>query len=92
MSKHADDAGLDVQALVLESVRAYLGVGDGLALSSNLLADFGVDSLALVAILLDLAERLQLDLGQTRVSLKSIETMQDFVALVSALDAGIGTR
>ena len=53
----------DVTAVVVERFQQYLGTPDDLPLESLLLADLGVDSIALVTILLDLAEQLGLDLG-----------------------------
>ena len=80
---HARDS--DVTAVVVERFQQYLGTPDVLPLDSLLLADLGVDSIALVTILLDLAEQLELDLGSANVNLSTVQTLEDVVSLVASL-------
>ena len=75
----------DVTAVVVERFQQYLGTSDDLPLESLLLADLGVDSIALVTILLDLAELLELDLGSADVNLSTVQTLGDVVSLVASL-------
>ena len=75
----------DVTAVVVERFQQYLGTTDELPLESLLLADLGVDSIALVTILLDLAEQLDLDLGSADVNLHDVQTLGDVVSLVASL-------
>jgi acyl carrier protein len=75
----------EVTAVVVERFQQYLGTPDDLPLDSLLLADLGVDSIALVTILLDLAEQLDLDLGSANVNLSTVQTLGDVVSLVASL-------
>jgi acyl carrier protein len=75
----------DVTAVVVERFQQYLGTTDELPLESLLLADLGVDSIALVTILLDLAEELGLDLGSADVNLNTLQTLGDVASLVASL-------
>jgi len=74
-----------VTAVVVERVRQYLGTTDELPLESLLLAELGIDSIALVTILLDLADQLGLDLASADVNLHTVQTLGDVVSLVAAL-------
>jgi acyl carrier protein len=78
----------DVQTIVVERFQLYLGMPDDLPLASRLLADLGIDSIALVTILLDLADQLELDLGAARVNLSTVQTLEDVVSLVRSLHDG----
>jgi acyl carrier protein len=71
--------------VVVEAFRDHLGIGDALPLERRLLEDLGVDSIAFVTLLMDLADELGLDLGSARIALKRIRTLQDVVALVDSL-------
>ena len=75
----------DVTAVVVERFQQYLGTPDDLPLESLLLADLGVDSIALVTILLDLAEQLELDLGVREREPHTVQTLEDVVSLVASL-------
>jgi acyl carrier protein len=81
-ASHAPDS--EVTAVV-ERFQQYLGTTDELPLESLLLADLGVDSIALVTILLDLAEQLELDLASADVNLHTVQTLGDVVSLVASL-------
>lgn len=76
---------VDLEALVVGRYQQYLGIPDDVPLTSRLLADLGVDSIAFVAILLDLAELFELDLDSAEVNLSSVETLSDVVSLVKSL-------
>jgi acyl carrier protein len=78
----------DVKPVVVERFQTYLGIPDDLPLASRLLADLGIDSIALVTILLDLADELALDLGAARVNLSTVQTLEDVVLLVDSLHHG----
>ena len=75
----------DVTAVVVERFQQYLGTPTDLPLESLLLADLGIAFIALVTILLDLAELLELDLGSADVDLSTVETLEDVVSLVASL-------
>jgi len=73
--------------IVVETFREYLGAHDDLPASSRLLDDLGIDSVILVAILVDLAGHLDLDLSMVGTSLKNVQTLEDVVSLVNAAAA-----
>lgn len=75
----------DVEALVIDKFQSYLGMDEEPSLSSELVADLGIDSIALVTILLDLAEELGLDLGAAQVELGEIQTPADVIDVVGSL-------
>jgi acyl carrier protein len=85
-SSRAQDS--DVTTIVVDRFQQYLGTSDDLPLSSRLLADLGVDSIAFVTILLDLADALELDLRAAQVNVSTIQTLEDVVALVHTLQGG----
>jgi acyl carrier protein len=85
MTEASHAAHSDVTAVVVERVRQYLGTTDELPLESLLLAELGIDSIALVTILLDLADQLGLDLASADVNLHTVQTLGDVVSLVAAL-------
>lgn len=69
---------------MLERFSNYVGTLDDLGLGSDLLDDLGLDSIALVTVLLDVADELDLDLASL-VTLAGIDTVADVVALVRSL-------
>ena len=56
-----------------------------LPLSTRLSEDLGIDSLGFVAILMELADELKLDLMAVEISPKKIDTLRDLVSLVTSL-------
>lgn len=75
----------DLNRIVTESFQQYLGTTERLPLSSRLFEDLGVDSLGFVTILLELAERLRLDLAANNINLGEIQRIEDVVLLVRRL-------
>ena len=71
--------------VVVERFRLYLGGDAELPLSSRLVDDLGVESIALVTILMELADELDLDLSALGANLKSLQTLDDVVALVATM-------
>jgi acyl carrier protein len=78
----------DVTVIVVERFQHYLGTQDDLPLSSHLLDDLGLDSIALVVTLLDLFEQLGMDLEEAQVELGTIQTLDDVISLVSRQHSG----
>lgn len=76
---------MDPAPIVVEKFQSYLGTPDDLPLTSLLLADLGIDSIALVTILLDLAETLKLDLMSADVQLSEVQTLGDVVDVIGRL-------
>jgi acyl carrier protein len=75
---------IDVRNAVIERFKPYLGEHDDLSLQSRLLDDFGIDSVVLVTIIMDLVEALELDL--TTVSdLDHVGTLADVIALIDSM-------
>ena len=85
MTEASQARNSDVTAVVVERFQRYLGTTDELRLESLLLADLGVDSIALVTILLDLADELALDLASADVNLHDVQTLGDVASLVASL-------
>jgi acyl carrier protein len=74
-----------LDTVVVERFRLYLGGGEELPLSSRLVDDLGVESIALVTILMELADELDLDLSALGANLKSLQTLDDVVSLVATM-------
>jgi len=74
-------------AAVTEKFRRHVGAEQPLPVTSRLLEELGIDSIAFVTILMDLTHELGLDLTSARVTLKHIRTLADVVALVESLSA-----
>lgn len=75
----------DIEKIVTAIVQRYLGASATLPLSTKLLEDLGIDSLGFVAIIMELADELKLDLMAVEISSKKIETLRDLVLLVASL-------
>jgi acyl carrier protein len=74
-----------LDAVVVERFRLYLGGDADLPLSSQLVDDLGVESIALVTILMELADELDLDLSALGTQLQSLRTLGDVVSLVETM-------
>jgi len=72
-------------AIVVGAFQQHLGTDDELPPTSRLLEDLGVDSVALVTILMDLADELALDLSAAGAKLRDIRALADIVSLVESL-------
>ena len=75
----------DVTGIVVAAFQSYLGTGDDLPPHAELLADFGIDSLALVTILMDVAAQLSLDLARAPGKLADLLTVEDVADVIAAL-------
>lgn len=75
----------DMERIVTGTVQRYLGASTSLPLSTRLSEDLGIDSLGFVAILMELADELKLDLMAVEISPKKIDTLRDLVSLVTSL-------
>lgn len=78
---------VDVTGVVVEAFATYLGTDEELPLDGELLGDFGIDSLALVTVLMDLAATLELDLARAPGKLGDLLTIADVTAVIAALAA-----
>jgi acyl carrier protein len=78
---------VNVTGIVVAAFQSYLGTADELPLDAELLADFGVDSLALVTILMDVAALLSLDLARAPGSLGDLLTVEDVAGVIATLVA-----
>jgi len=74
-----------LDTVVIERFRQYLGGDEELPLSSRLADDLGIESIALVTILMELADELDLDLSALGANLKSLETLDDVVSLAATM-------
>jgi len=83
---------IDIERIVRATVQKYLGTSAPLPVGSRLSEDLGIDSLAFVTILMELADQLRLDLTAVEINLKEIDTLQDIVELVMALVAAKTAR
>jgi acyl carrier protein len=77
------DEPSEAKAAVLSRFRQYLGV-DELPLDSRLVDDLAVDSIVLVAILIDLGEDLDIDLTAIGSEVKDLHTLADVISLVES--------
>lgn len=75
----------DVETIVIQSFQGHLGISGELPLPSRLYADLGLDSITLVATLLDIADHLQLDLRKAQVNLNTIQTLEEVISLFHSL-------
>lgn len=92
MAKADQARNRDVEAIVVQSFQDHLGVSEDLPLASRLYDDLGLESITLVAALLDIADHLQLDLEKAQVDLNAIETLEEVVSLVRAIDCSDAER
>ena len=81
--RKADNA--DIERIVTATVQRYLGASATLPLGTRLLEDLGIDSLGFVAIVMELADELKLDLMAVEIVPKKVDTLQDLVSLVTSL-------
>lgn len=81
MSEHTSDEP-NLTATAIDAFRQYLGIEGDISLSSNLMTELGVDSLLLITILLDIADRLQVDLFSVEFDLGSMDSLADVVSLI----------
>jgi acyl carrier protein len=75
----------DLNRIVTEAFQRYLGTSESLPLSSRLFEDLGIDSLGFVTLLLELADRLRLDLAAHNINLSEVQSLEDVVLLVGTL-------
>jgi acyl carrier protein len=75
---------IDSHEAVVEAFQRFLVMPQAPSVDSAL-TDLGIDSIALVAILLELAEQLGLALETARVELADIRTIENVVLLIDRL-------
>jgi acyl carrier protein len=75
----------DVETIVIQKFQDHLGISVDLPLASRLYADLGLDSITLVATLLDITDYLQLDLRRAQEDLNTIQTLGEVISLIRSL-------
>jgi acyl carrier protein len=76
---------IEVESIVRERFRPYFGeIGDQ-ELGQQVIADSGLDSVGLVMVLTDLFLQVNLDVGDSRVKLRDLRTLDDVVSLIRGL-------
>jgi acyl carrier protein len=79
----------EVERLVLDRFQRYVGASDDLSLSVCL-EDLHIESLAFIAIVLDVAGQLDVEFASDDHDLSSIETLDDVVSLICSLPEPVG--